>query len=549
MKSLAEKRCIAVLFFCSWAQLNAQYVTSTFAGGGAPQGVSATSAGIGYPDTVTGDSAGNIYIASANQNRVYKVDTHGILTTVAGNGGYGFSGDGGPAVAAALSIPGGVAVDQSGSIYISDQYNNRVRKVSNSAITTVVGNGNTGPSGDGGPATSAAVSPGGIALDGAGNLYICDSGRIRKVSNGIISTVAGGGLTGSLGDGGPATAAIMTPTGIAVDAAGNLYIADYGNNRIRMVANGVITTVAGNGIKQFSGDGGPATSASLNAPVYVTVDHAGSVYFSEQLDGRVRSVSGGVINTVAGNGNTTYSGDNAPATSVGLNAGGVFVNGAGKLFIADYSSSRLRVVTNGVISTAAGNGTPGYTGDGDAATAATLAGPTGVAVDNAGNVYIADTGNYRIRKISDGKLTTAAFLTQCAIFNGCGYQVAVDKAGGVYFTDLNFIRKISNGVITVVAGNGSPVSSGDGGPATSAGIAPDDVLTVAGNGDLYFSEFRSKVRRVSNGIITTVAGSNNLALGDGGPALSASLLRINGLGSTAPAISSSLIAATVGFVK
>lgn len=386
---MALKGDIAVLLCLYCAQLNAQYVINTFAGGGAPQGVPATSVGIGYPSFVTGDSIGNLYIASANQNRVYKVDIHGTLTTVAGGGAYGFFGDGGPAIRAALSIPGGIAVDKFGSIYISDQYNNRVRKVTNGVITTFAGNGSTGSSGDGGPASGASFSPAGIALDGSGNLYICDFGRIRKVSNGIISTVAGG-PNSLIGDGGPATSADILPTDIAVDAAGNLYIADYGNNRIRMVANGVISTIAGNGIKQFSGDGGPATSASLNAPIFVAVDRAGTVYFSEQLGGRVRSVSGGVINTVAGNGSTTFSADNAPATSVGLSPGGVFVDGTGKLFIADSNSSRLRVVTNGVISTAAGNGTAGYMGGGIAATATTLAGPTSVAVDNAGNVYIAD---------------------------------------------------------------------------------------------------------------------------------------------------------------
>ena len=215
------------------------------------------------------DASGNLYIADTGNNRIRKVSATGIITTVAGNGSAGYSGDGGPATSAQLDGPEGVAVDGSGNLYIADTCNNRIRKVSATGIiTTVAGNGSAGYSGDGGPATSAQLSlPAGVAVDGSGNLYIADSGnnRIRKVSaTGIITTVAGNGSPGYSGDGGPATSAQLNqPAGVAVDASGNLYIADSSNNRIRKVsATGIITTVAGNGFDGYSGDGGPATSAA-----------------------------------------------------------------------------------------------------------------------------------------------------------------------------------------------------------------------------------------------------------------------------------------------
>jgi sugar lactone lactonase YvrE len=419
---------VAALLFFPWAELSAQYVINTIAGGGTPQGVPATSVGVGWPAGITQDNAGNIYIASGHQNQVYKIDIHGTLTTVAGNGGYGFSGDGGPALNATFRTPRGIAVDQAGSLYIADQYNYRVRKVTNGIISTIAGNGFCcgGGAGDGGPANGATLTfPSGIALDGAGALYISAQDRVSKVSNGIITTVAGGGST--FGDGGPATSANVMPAGIAVDRLGNLYIADFNNNRIRMVVNGVITTVAGNGLAQSSGDGGPPANASLWGPQWVTVDPGGTVYFSQAFDGRVRSISNGVITTAAGNGVTNYSGDNAPATSAGLSAAGVFSDGNGSLFIAD-GSNRLRLVKNGLITTIAGNGTLGYMGDGVAATATTLAAPSSIAVDNSGSVYIADSGNYRIRRISRGQIATVATVTQCSsIVIGSCSNVAVDE--------------------------------------------------------------------------------------------------------------------------
>jgi sugar lactone lactonase YvrE len=221
----------------------------------------------------------------------------GIITTVAGNGIPGYSGDGGPATSASLSGPSGVVVDATGNLLIADSSNYRIRRVdaSTGIITTVAGNGIRGFSGDGGPATSASLSPIGVAVDATGNLFIADTGnhRIRRVdeSTGIITTVAGNGIRGFSGDGGPATSASLNyPTGVAVDGSGNLFIADAANNRIRWVdaSTGIITTVAGNGMPDYSGDGGPATSASLNGPSGVVVDAAGNLFIADNDNKRIR---------------------------------------------------------------------------------------------------------------------------------------------------------------------------------------------------------------------------------------------------------------------
>ena len=325
-----------------------------------------------------------------------------MIYTLAGNGTAGLSGDNGPATGAELFQPLGVALDSAGNLYIADSDNMRIRKVSSTGvITTVAGNGTPGFSGDGGPATSTGLNyPSGVALDSAGSLYIADAGnnRIRKVSNGVITTVAGNGAQGFGGDGGPATGAqLFVPAGVAVDSAGSLYIADAGNNRIRKVSNGVITTVAGNGAQGFGGDGGPATSAQLFVPAGVAVDSAGSLYIADAGNNRIRKVSKGVITTVAGNGTLGFGGDGGPATNAQLyGPEGVAVDSAGNIYIADMDNNRIRKVSNGVITTAAGNGTQGFSGDNGPATSAELYRPEGIAVDATGNLYIADTWNNRI---------------------------------------------------------------------------------------------------------------------------------------------------------
>ena len=336
-----------------------------------------------------------------------------IIETVAGGGGdgnRGYGGDGGPAVAAQLYEPYGVALDGAGNLYIADTWNHRIRKVDadTGVITTVAGDGTFGFGGDGGPATAAQLDrPRGVALDGAGNLYIADSAnhRIRKVdSAGVITPVAGDGGYG--GDGGAAVAArLWSPSGVALDGAGNLYIADRFNHRIRKVDSaGVISTVAGNGREGYSGDGGPATAAQLNTPYSVVLDDAGNLYIADFGNNLVRKVdAAGVISTVAGTvaGDGSSLRDGVPATAAWLTLpSGLALDRAGNLYISNLGKGRVRKVdAAGVISTVAGGGMEYFGGDGGPATAAQLSSPWGVALDGAGNLYIADSGNNRIRRV------------------------------------------------------------------------------------------------------------------------------------------------------
>jgi sugar lactone lactonase YvrE len=345
---------------------------------------------------------------------------HGIINTVAGNGINGFSGDGGPAIGAELFFPmaGGVVVDTAGNLYISDNANYRIRKVtaSTGTITTVVGNGRSGGSlGDDGPATNATVhSLAAVAVDVAGNLYIADFGhqRVRKVtaSTGTITTLAGNGNWAYSGDGGPATSAqLASPMGVAVDASGNVYIADMDNQRIRKVtaSTGIITTFAGNGTRGFSGDGALAIDAELSSPAGVAVDVAGNLYIADLFNNRIRKVtaSTGIITTIAGIGGFGFSGDGGPAIDAELGMltypAGITVDAAGNLYIADTYNQRIRMVTasTGIITTIAGNGILGYSGDGGSATSAEMQYPESVAVNSGCYVFIVDSGNDRIRSV------------------------------------------------------------------------------------------------------------------------------------------------------
>jgi uncharacterized protein (TIGR03437 family) len=519
------------------------YTISTFAGGGLPVNIPGTTASLS-PGYVAADPAGNLFFV--NGNIVLRLDaTTGILTQVAGNGTTGFSGDNGPATSAQLYFPTGVAVDSAGNLYIADTNNHRIRKVSKGVITTVAGNGLTGFSGDNGAATSARLgSPVAVAVDSAGNLYIADAGNhsIRKVSNGVIATVAGNGFAGFNGDNGPAAnAQLNSPYGVAVGSAGDLYIADTENQRIRKVFGGMIATIAGNGTAGFSGDNGPAISARLGTPMGIAVDLAGNLYIADRDNSRVRKVASGVITTAAGNGTQGFSGDNGPAADAQLfNPIGVAVDSLGNLYIADDYTNRIRKVTNGAIATVAGGGTP--IGANGPALGCQLGAPSGVALDSAGNLYIADQASNRVWKVSNGSIAAVAGNGTPGFSGDNGpatsaqlnepFGVAVDSAGNVYITDTGNqrIRKVANGTIATVAGNGTRGFSGDSGPPTSAQFDTPTGIAVDSAGNLYIADTgNDRVRKVAGGTVTTVAGGVRSMTGLDGPATAIGLDQPDGL--------------------
>ena len=389
------------------------WIIDTIVGGRNNEGDNgpAVAARLNDPSGVAVDSAGNLYIADSANNRIRRVDAFGAITTVAGTRESGYSGDGGPAVEAALNNPADVAVDGAGNLYFTD--GSRIRRVDRSGtIATIAGlweHGNfAGYSGDGGPAVAARLyNPKGVVVDSAGNLFIADSSnhRIRRVdTEGTITTVAGTGKQGYSGDGGPAVAArLNSPGGLAVDATGNLYFGDYSKRLRRVDRSGTITTVAGTGERGFSGDGGPAVAARLGQVSAVAVDGKGNLYFSDIGNHRVRRVDrSGIITTVAGIGLGDYYPSTGPAVEVALDGPhGLAVDRAGNLYIADSFYNHIRRVdASGTISIIAGTGIRGYSGDGGSAKKAQLFYPRGLGVDNAGNIYVGDTSNHRVRVVA-----------------------------------------------------------------------------------------------------------------------------------------------------
>jgi hypothetical protein len=335
-----------------------------------------------------------------------------IITTVAGNGTTGYSGDGGPATSAQINAAAGLLKDGSGNLIFCDALGHNIRKISTSGIiSTVAGNGSGGYSGDGGAATAAQMKdPCGVAIDAAGNIIVAEylNQVIRKITpSGVISTIGGDGIAGYSGDGGPATAARFNgPEGICIDAAGNIYIGDGHNQRIRKInPAGIVTTIAGTGVSGYNGDGIPATAAQLSDPFGVVSDSIGNIFIADQDNNRIRKINtSGIISTVAGTGVAGYSGEGGPATAAQLRGPcGVYLRKKDhSIIIADrYNHIIRKVDSNGIITAFAGTGVAGYSGDGMAATSSKVNLPPSVYADNVGNVYISDYYNSRIRLVSD----------------------------------------------------------------------------------------------------------------------------------------------------
>ncbi|MBZ5725338.1 MAG: hypothetical protein LAP87_10100 [Acidobacteriia bacterium] len=511
---------VVLTLILSGCALGQPYTISTFAGGGLPVNIPATSASLGGVGGVAADHSGNLFIVSG-LNVVLRLDAASkVLTLLAGNGTAGFSGDNGPAINAQFAgPPEGIAVDSAGNVYLADSGNNRIRKVSNGVITTVAGTGASGFAGDGGAAPSAILNfPIGLSFDSAGNLYFSDSRnrRVRKISDGVITTVAGTGTFGFDEEGGPAIAAQLSAPGVTtVDSAGNLYFVDSASaanvgtsSIILKVSNGVLTRIP------VGLNGGSRTSFDLAG------DTAGNIYIADSAFRGVLKLSNGLITAVAGNGTAGFRGDGGPATLAQLSDSlAIAVDPAGNLYIADSGNNRIREVSAGVITTVAGNGTVNFGGDSGPAASAQLNSPTGVAVDAAGSVYIADSQNNRVRKVSGGVIATVAEVS--------GKDIAVDGAGNLYIADPagNVVRKVSNGVITTVAGTGTSGFRGDGGAATEAQLRIPSGVAVDALGSLYIADLGNvRIRKVSGGVISTVAGNGKFGFaGDGGAATDAQL--------------------------
>jgi trimeric autotransporter adhesin len=657
-KGKVAAQAISSIFLLSGLSFAQQYTVSTVAGGAPPATpVGATTISVGNTNRVTVDSAGNLYFSSS-LNCVFEISTSGTLTLIAGNSRAGYSGDGGPATQAQLNSPNGLAIDSSGDLFIADTGNNVVREITpNGIITTFAGNGTVGYSGNLGPATQAQLhGPAGVAVDSSGDVYIADSANnvirevspdgtittiagtgyayysgdggnpivadlnnpqdvavgpdggiyiadtnnqyIREVVAGSINYVAGSGAAGYAGDGGSATAAttnggpgvaLYNPMAIVFDSAGNYYIADSGNNRIRKVivkgyitdtvaSAGTIYTVAGDGVQGFAGDGGPATQASLNQPTGVVVDSQGNIYIADNANARIRKVpSSSTITTIGGNGILSYSGNGGPATAAQLNAPegvsasngtifiadsqngvvrmvnqgvitgvsggsfqvprGVATDSAGNAYVADPPANRVwKIGTNGSVTAFAGTGSQGYSGDGGPATSALLNAPTSVAVDGAGNVYVDDFSNQRIREVSsDGTINTVAGNGQQG-YSGDGgpailasfndpLGIAADAAGNLYIADSNnnVIREVTvDGTVNTIAGNGLTGFAGDGGPALKAQITSPSAVAVDAFDNLYFIDGTARVRAIFSGTVTTIAGNGTIGYsGDAGVATKA----------------------------
>ncbi|MBT4374554.1 MAG: hypothetical protein HOD16_02575 [Nitrospina sp.] len=492
-------------------------------------------------DGIATDPRGNIYISHRSQNRIRKLSPNGTITTIAGNGIAGFSGDDVPALESSLNFPAGLVFDK-GNLYVADRNNHRIRKIdSNGIISTVAGTGIPKCCNDNGLAVAAHLHfPSDIDVDTDGNLYISDrsNNRIRKVnSDGIITTIAGVGEPGYGGDFGPADKALLKyPFGISLDNKGNFYIADRGNNRVRKIdQRGIITTIAGDGTHSFGGDYGPANQSSLAFPTDVIVDSLGIVYIADRNNNRVRKIDPlGVITTLMGLSQTEFNGDNEISAETTLHLPfALALNGEDRLLVVDRNHFRVREVRlqSNQVETVAGNGTFLFRGDGGPGGGATLDAPSGIAVDSKGNVLFADRLHQRIRKVGSNGIIETVIGNGKQGNEGNGRSgieatlhlpevLVMDHEDNIYLTQRTgnawIIRKSdAEGIITHFAGNGRQGNTGDGGPAIEASFHTISDIAADGSGNIFITDsINRNIRKVDKqGIISTISESNLEALG------------------------------------
>jgi cysteine-rich repeat protein len=503
--------------------------------------VGATTIALADPNGIAVDGRGRIYIGDTKGHRVRRIEEDGSLTTLAGTGTVGSSGDGGAATSAQLNLPAGVAVDGIGRVFVADSANHRLRRIDvDGTIITVAGTGVAGFSGDGGAASLAQLSnPNGVAVDGLGRVFVADTDNhvVRRIDiDGTITTVAGTGSSGYNGDGIAATSAQLTsPYGVAVDALGRALVADTLNLRVRRIAlDGTIATVAGTGSPGYNGDGIAATSADLAGPIGIGVDAQGRIVIADAINNRIRRVElDNTISTIAGTGTAGYSGDGAAATGANVAVPyGVAADPQGRVVIADTSNQRVRrIAMDGTISTVGGTGVFGFGGDASEATSALIAGAFAVTVDGQGRIYVTDSFHHCVRRVElDGTITTVAG-TGISGFSGDGGPataaqmlspngIALDGQGRLVIVDTfnQRIRRVdANGIITTIAGTGISGGTGDTGPATSARLSnPNDVAVDAQGRVLIADTYNNRIRRIeADGTIITVAGTTGAPGYDG----------------------------------
>lgn len=524
--------------------------SSVYSGEGGP----ASAASFGSPSSICRDAAGNIYFFDNANVAIRKISPSGIITTFAGtgSGSSSFSGDGGPATAAGIGY-GYIACDAGGNVFLTDRSHHRVRKISGGIINTIAGTGVSGYTSSGSAALGGKITrPERIAVSTTGEVYFVDSAFIRKIdASGILTTVAGNGTTAAFVDGVAATASSVDPRygDMILDPSGNLYFSQGGTNGVRKVSTaGTISHFAGQyNVSDYAGDGGTATAASFNIVYGMGFDAAGNMYLGDWYNYLVRKISSaGIVSTFAGNNFYTYTGDSGTAASALARAGSITTDTLGNIYFIDELFNSIRKIdTSGHIHWLAGNGTSGYLGDGGPARKAEFGPDASIAADKAGNIYLADRNNNRIRKIStagiistyigsagfgnsgDGGPATAARI-------GTPAGIARDDAGNIYFSD-NFhhvVRKVNTaGIISTIGGTGVSGFSGDGGPATAAMMSSPVSVACDTAGNVYVADYgKLRLRKISaTGIISSVAGTGvHGGLGNGGPATAASV-NVNGI--------------------